>query len=99
MTESDALVVRLKALAEKAGPGLWARAPMESEWGDGYMICDRGGRGNYVAHVYINVKAKAKVTTDKWQAGRRATFDYIAACSPDVILGLISRIEELEKNG
>jgi hypothetical protein len=78
MTRDD--ILALKALAEKATPGPWTFQPQETEI---------DGKGNFEPYTAANVPEVFTFDTgDGFNGLEDDTARYIAACSPERILGL-----------
>ncbi len=87
---ADLDLARLKALAEKATKGPWAAD-----------IRGRGESGAWVEDI-SSPSEKHMICWghdyDDYGGMKPADADYIAACSPDVVLSLIARLEKIEQH-
>lgn len=72
-------IAELERLLELVPSADWTKTPYEDHFGQGEMLVGSNGSGKYVCHVYTAVKATAWATTQKWQAGRAAHIELIAA--------------------
>lgn len=80
-----------------AAPWRW-NSHYEDMHGKGDMLISNNGNGVYVCHAYWQIEGKAKKTTDKWQAERKANMKVIAA-APDLLealRGLLADITEYQ---
>jgi hypothetical protein len=89
MTDLATRIADVKQKAEAATPGPWFVGAMN----DGLFVIDQPPRPS---NDDVQPKHKVKCLA-KFEYAEKANADYTAAASPDLILAMAARIEELEK--
>lgn len=95
------LLEEIRSKAEKATPGPWyAGETKEAEkvykYSSGNRVYTRGRKGFYAGRIEVWTGGAPENYPENWEEARNDAA-YIAAVPPDVVLAMIEKISDLEK--